>query len=139
MMNSQTLQGNWNQLVGQVKSRWSQLTDSELTQADGDFQKLIGLIQRKTGQARDRIESELSRMVEEGSTVGARATQAVRDFAETAGERAQQTYEQVSDQFRGGYAQAERVVQQRPLESLAVAFGSGLIAGVIVGLCARSR
>jgi len=139
MMSSQTLQGNWNQLKGLVKERWGQLTDSELTQAEGDFQKLIGLIQRKTGQARDRIESELSRMAEEGQTVGTRATQAVREFAESAGERAQQTYEQMSEQFRGGYEQAERVVQQRPIESLAVAFGSGLIAGVIVGMIARSR
>jgi uncharacterized protein YjbJ (UPF0337 family) len=138
MMNSQTLQGNWNQLKGAVKDRWGQLTDSELTQAEGDFQKLIGLIQRKTGQARDRIESELSRMMEEGG-VGARATQAVREFADSASERAQQAYEQVSEQFRGGYEQAERVVQQRPIESLAVAFGSGLIAGVIVGMIARSR
>jgi uncharacterized protein YjbJ (UPF0337 family) len=139
MMNSQTLQGNWNQLKGQVKDRWGQLTDSELTQAEGDFQKLIGLIQRKTGQARDRIESELSRMMEEGAAVGTRATQAVREFAESAGDRAHQAYEQVSEQVRGGYEQAERVVQERPFESLAVAFGTGLIAGVIVGLLARSR
>jgi ElaB/YqjD/DUF883 family membrane-anchored ribosome-binding protein len=41
--------------------------------------------------------------------------------------------------MRGGYAQTERMVQQRPMESLAVGFGAGLITGVIIGLVMRSR
>jgi ElaB/YqjD/DUF883 family membrane-anchored ribosome-binding protein len=40
--------------------------------------------------------------------------------------------------LRGGYVQTERMIQQRPIESLAVGFGAGLIAGVIIGLVMRS-
>ena len=40
--------------------------------------------------------------------------------------------------MRGGYVQTERMIQQRPLESLAVGFGAGLIAGVVIGLVMRN-
>ena len=50
-----------------------------------------------------------------------------------------ETYGQVADQIRHGYEEAERTVQRHPTESVLMAFGGGLIAGVIVGLILRSR
>jgi ElaB/YqjD/DUF883 family membrane-anchored ribosome-binding protein len=38
-----------------------------------------------------------------------------------------------------GINDAQEIVQRRPMESLAVCFGSGLLAGVILGLMMRSR
>jgi ElaB/YqjD/DUF883 family membrane-anchored ribosome-binding protein len=39
--------------------------------------------------------------------------------------------------MRGGYRSAEQMVQSRPAESLATAFGVGLVAGLIIGLVSR--
>jgi hypothetical protein len=50
-----------------------------------------------------------------------------------------QARSRATDAVRGGYVQTERMIQQRPLESLAVGFGAGLITGVILGLMMRSE
>ena len=139
MVNQQVLEGNWSELTGQIKQRWAKLTDNELQEVRGNAEQLVGLIQRKTGEARERIEDELESLVAEGGSMAARATAAVRHATEEATERVQQGYEQVSDKMKVGYGEAERVVKERPIESVAVAFGSGLIAGVIVGLVLRPR
>src|SRR5262245_7846004 len=56
MVNQQTLQGNWNEIKGKLRSKWGQLTNDDLQTAHGNVDQLIGLIQRKTGEARSSIE-----------------------------------------------------------------------------------
>jgi ElaB/YqjD/DUF883 family membrane-anchored ribosome-binding protein len=50
-----------------------------------------------------------------------------------------ETYDQVAETVRHGYEQAEEYVQSRPAQSLAMAFGCGLLTGFVVGLLMRSR
>ena len=54
-MNEQTLQGHWNEIKGGVKKKWGQITDDDLRMAQGDVDRLVGTIQRKTGEGRDAI------------------------------------------------------------------------------------
>jgi uncharacterized protein YjbJ (UPF0337 family) len=58
-MNIDTIKGNWNQLKGEMKSRWGQITDDEWTQIAGDRDKLIGKIQAKYGRTRDEVSREV--------------------------------------------------------------------------------
>jgi len=44
-----------------VKKLWGQFTDDELTQAEGDYDRLVGQIKEKTGESREEIEEKLSR------------------------------------------------------------------------------
>lgn len=137
MVNSQSLQGNWNELRGQVKKVWGQLTDSDLDQFKGNVQELVGTIQKKTGQAKETIERELNDIANRGASTAGRATEAVQHAASQAGERIHEGYDYAATKVQDGYAQAEDLVKQRPAESIAVAFSSGLIAGVILGLVLR--
>jgi uncharacterized protein YjbJ (UPF0337 family) len=59
-MNKLTLKGDWNVLKGQLKQRWSSLTDDDLTFIEGQEDELIGRIQRRTGEQREAIERYLS-------------------------------------------------------------------------------
>ena len=43
-MDSDVLKGKWNQITGEVKSRWGKLTDDDLLEAEGDREKLAGKI-----------------------------------------------------------------------------------------------
>ncbi len=52
MINQQMLYGDWNEIKGQLRRRWGQLTDDDLPQIRGDAEQIIGAIQRKTGEAR---------------------------------------------------------------------------------------
>ena len=58
-MNQQILVGNWNEIKGKLREKWGQLTDDDFQQIRGDAEQLIGVIQRKTGEAREAIEEYL--------------------------------------------------------------------------------
>jgi uncharacterized protein YjbJ (UPF0337 family) len=59
-LNRDTLAGQWKQIRGDVKSKWGQLTDDELTQIEGDYEKLVGKIQTRYGYERARAEQEVN-------------------------------------------------------------------------------
>lgn len=63
-MNSDTMKGNWNQLKGNVKKQWGDLTDDDLQQIDGEKDILVGKIQEKYGKSRDEAEREVDRYME---------------------------------------------------------------------------
>lgn len=51
----------------------------------------------------------------------------------------QQPAEDVVDALQEGYQQAESMIRERPTESIAVAFGAGVVVGVVVGLLLTSK
>jgi len=136
-INQQTLEGNWNEIKGKLHEKWGQLSQDDLARAKGNIDQLVGVIQRKTGEARDRIEQYLSELTAGGASTVSKVAESVRGYASQAAGGVQDYAGQASDYVRGGYAQTERMVQQRPMESLLVGFGAGLVAGVIVGLTMR--
>ncbi len=56
-MNSDTLQGNWEQLKGKVQQKWGTLTDDDLDVVEGCRTALAGRIRERYGIARDEAES----------------------------------------------------------------------------------
>ena len=56
---SQKWEGRWDQLKGEARKIWGVLTDDELDQAKGDYEKTIGVIKERTGVAREAIEKQL--------------------------------------------------------------------------------
>lgn len=150
MVNQQTLQGNWNEIKGQLRSKWGQLTGEDLQGVQGNFEQLVGLIQRKTGEARSTVEKYLEEVTSHGAASASDAADTARQYAQQAMEAVQQrsqqmaesfrnSYGQASETFRHGYEEAEHLVKERPAESAAACFGIGMVAGVILGLCLRSR
>jgi uncharacterized protein YjbJ (UPF0337 family) len=59
-MNSDTLKGKWMQIRGEAKETWGELTDDELTQVEGNMDKLMGKLQEKYGYSRERAEREVN-------------------------------------------------------------------------------
>lgn len=137
MINQDMINGTWTEFQGKVREEWGQLTENDVAECQGNVEQLIGLIQRKTGEARDNIEQTLQRLSEDGASFAAQAKSAVHQAAEQANARLHEGMDHAAESLRNGYRDAEKAVQDRPLESVAVAFGSGLIAGVIVGLIVR--
>ena len=149
-MNQQTLEGNWNEIKGKLHERWGQLTSDDLQKARGNVDQLVGMIQRKTGEARERVEQYLAELTAGGAGGVSKVAETVRNYANsaaesargyasTATETAEEARARAAEMLRGGYVQTERMIQQRPIESLAVGFGAGLITGVVLGLVLRSR
>lgn len=51
------IKGNWNQLKGQIKQKYGQLTDDDLTYTEGQEDELLGRIQEKTGEAKEKLQA----------------------------------------------------------------------------------
>ena len=49
------LKGKWNEIKGKVKQAYADLTDDDLTYAEGQEDELIGKIQQKTGKKREEL------------------------------------------------------------------------------------
>jgi uncharacterized protein YjbJ (UPF0337 family) len=106
MVNEQTLKGNWNEIKGKLKTKWGQLTNDDLQQAHGNTDQLIGLIQRKTGEARSSVEKFLEDLTSGGASSLSQAAETAREYAQQAMETVQQRTQQASDSFRKSYDQA---------------------------------
>ena len=65
-MNTDQLKGRWLQMKGAAKAQWGKLTDDELTQVEGNSDRVVGLIQEKYGFARERAEEEVDRFMNRG-------------------------------------------------------------------------
>jgi uncharacterized protein YjbJ (UPF0337 family) len=138
-INAQALQGQWNQVKGQVRERWGQLTDDDLQIHGGNVDQLVGRIQQRTGETREAVERFLTDLTGRGSSAVAHATEAVSQYAQHASDRLRDRYSDLSDQARERFDHAQDIVRHNPSQSVAAAFGIGLVAGLIVGLALRSR
>jgi len=138
-INAQELQGQWNQVKGKVKEKWGQLSDDDLNVQGGNFDQIIGKIQQRTGEGREAIEKFFSSLTSGGASAISGVAEKARDFAANAGERFRGGYDQASDFARERYDMAEDIVRHRPAQSVAAAFGLGLVVGLVVGIAVRSR
>jgi uncharacterized protein YjbJ (UPF0337 family) len=55
-MSTLTAKGNWNIAKGKLKQKFAHLTDDDLQFTEGKEDELIGRIQKRTGQDRDKIQ-----------------------------------------------------------------------------------
>jgi len=138
-INAQELQGQWNKLRGQVKEHWGQLTDDDLHIQGGNIDQLVGRIQQRTGESREVVERFLTDLTSRGSSAVAQAAEAVSNYTQQAGDRLRDRYGDYAQQARERYDDVQHVVRQNPGQSVATAFGIGIVAGLIVGLALRSR
>lgn len=139
MATQQQMKGNWNQLKGKIKQRWGQLSDDDLQEVEGNYDQLIGLVQRKTGEARQQIENILGELSEQGVGAFSQATDAARQYADQASQALRGAAGTARERAMEGYEEAYDMIRSRPAESIAVAFGTGLILGIVVGMVASSR
>lgn len=61
-MNKLEIKGNWNQIKGELKKRYGQLTDDDLKYIEGQEDKMLGRIQKVTGKSKERIVDEINEM-----------------------------------------------------------------------------
>lgn len=148
MVNQQTLAGNWNELKGRLRKKWGQLTNDDVQSFDGNVDRLVGLIQSKTGEARDAIESYLesitrssangiSAAAETVQNYSASAARQARDLAGQAVSAAQNQASAAADTLQRGYRDVEKAVRKRPTESVALCLGAGILMGLLLAVTLR--
>ncbi|MBO0358383.1 CsbD family protein [Hymenobacter sp. BT186] len=53
--------GNWNEIKGETKKKWANLTDDDLTYEEGKQDEWFGNLQHKTGETIDDIKAWFKR------------------------------------------------------------------------------
>ncbi len=61
------LKGNWQQLKGEVKTKWGKLTDDDMTYISGQRDKLCGKLREHYGYEKERAEQEIEDFLEQKS------------------------------------------------------------------------
>jgi uncharacterized protein YjbJ (UPF0337 family) len=54
-MNRNQFKGNWQQFKGELKKKWGQFTDDDLLEAEGDYDKFLGVIQKRYGDKKEEV------------------------------------------------------------------------------------
>jgi ElaB/YqjD/DUF883 family membrane-anchored ribosome-binding protein len=137
MVTQQQLAGYWQTIKDRVQKRWAGVTDQDLAEAEGNVEGLIGLIQRKAGESREAIENFLHEIVASGSSMMHDGADRAREYVHVAGQRLGQAYDRVAENLHDGYQRAEKYVQHNPAQSVAIAFGAGVLTGLILGIALR--
>jgi uncharacterized protein YjbJ (UPF0337 family) len=62
VMTTLELKGNWNEVKGKLKQKYSQLTDDDLTFAEGKDDELFGRLQKKLGRTKEELRAEIEKL-----------------------------------------------------------------------------
>ena len=139
MVSSNELMGNWNRIVESLKAKFGNFTRDELARVEGNFEELVKLVQRKSGRSKEQIASFVSDCCESAGTTYGQVANRASHYADAAGEVLRDNYDRVASEAKKGLNYTAQSVGRRPLESLALAVGSGIIAGVLIGLSMSGR
>jgi uncharacterized protein YjbJ (UPF0337 family) len=63
-MNWDIIEGDWKQFKGQVKEKWSKLTDNHLDKIAGKRDELVGKIQKAYGVTKNEAERQIKNFEE---------------------------------------------------------------------------
>ena len=53
------IKGNWNEIKGKLKQKYAQLTDDDLTFAEGKEDELLGRLQQRLGKGKEEVRREI--------------------------------------------------------------------------------
>ena len=56
------MKGSWNEVKGKLKQKYGQLTDDDLTFAEGKEEELLGRLQKRLGRTNDQLRAEIADM-----------------------------------------------------------------------------
>jgi uncharacterized protein YjbJ (UPF0337 family) len=54
-MNSDQFKGSWKQFKGDLKKKWGKLTDDDLLEAEGGYDKFLGVVQKRYGDQKEEL------------------------------------------------------------------------------------
>src|SRR5438067_10219737 len=53
------VKGSWNEVKGKLKQKYGQLTDDDLSFAEGEEDELLGRLQRRLGKSKEDLRAEI--------------------------------------------------------------------------------
>jgi uncharacterized protein YjbJ (UPF0337 family) len=54
-MNKDQFSGSWLQFKGELKKKWGRFTDDDLLEAEGNYDKFLGVVQKRYGDQKEEV------------------------------------------------------------------------------------
>lgn len=61
-MEKQEIKGAWNEVKGKLKQKYGELTDDDLTYAEGKEDEWYGRLQQKLGKTKEELKKEIDNL-----------------------------------------------------------------------------
>ena len=120
-----TFDNRWDEIKGQLKQRFAQLTDEDLTFVEGRAAELLARLREKLSLSAQDLEALLNELWEAVETRAGRLADELRD-------KAGATYDQARQRARGLLDEGGEYVRKNPRESLVAALCAGFVAGLLI-------
>ena len=142
-MNHFTFDNRWDEIKGKLKQRYGQLTDDDLTFAEGKGEEMLARLSEKLGVSPDEMDAKLDEFYQTASgrldkarekaaviadEVRAKATAAAGEVKAQAGV----AYDQARERARSLREDGEEYVRQNPRECVVAALCAGFIVGLLI-------
>ena len=139
MITREELMSHWRDVKDRLRQNWRELSESELTRFNGTPRDLVDVIHRKTGASLSEIESFLGRVMRDTWSTASQAKDVAGQYGGDASLFARDSYDQIATLTADCSQKVLETVKRRPVESLAIAFGVGIVAGAFVLLGCRRK
>jgi uncharacterized protein YjbJ (UPF0337 family) len=64
MLNKDIAKGKWKQFAGRAKETWGKLTDDEITESEGNAERLAGKVQERYGVTREEARKQVNEFLD---------------------------------------------------------------------------
>lgn len=153
-MKNFTYESHWDEIKGQLRQRFAQLTDADLAFAEGKGEELLARLREKLGMsakdlnglltelnsaAGDGLQKARAKLGEVAGDLRERANVVAGDVkakataaAEEVKAQASVAYDQARARARGLFSEGEEYVRQNPRDSILAALCAGFVAGMLI-------
>jgi hypothetical protein len=121
------VQEKWSAIRSAIRTRWPEITTSDLREISGDSRKLVALVNQKTSMSLSDIEAAIDEIAEGSGGLLSRLTGVVTQFVDDARDQIEEPVQAAVDSARG-------TIQEWPAVSLFTVFSAGMLAGLGFGL-----
>jgi len=139
MVDHDALLRSWQEISEKLRQHWAELANEDFQSFSGDVNQLVELIQRKTGEARTIVERYLNELSANAASAFDTSTENLRECVRASEERIEEGARQAVEVWQQSRKMAKAYARQRPGASMAVCFGAGILAGLVLGLSVRRR
>lgn len=63
-INSDIVKGHWKEIKGKVKQQWGKLTDDQISQMQGTYEELQGVLQKNYGYQKEEAKKQLDKFLD---------------------------------------------------------------------------
>jgi uncharacterized protein YjbJ (UPF0337 family) len=74
-MNKEQFKGSWQEFKGEMKKQWGKFTDNDLLEAEGDYDKFLGVVQKRYGDQKEEVEKWVEDWHERTEILARKATE----------------------------------------------------------------